>query len=309
MADTILEVKHLVKEFNSFRAVDDVSFVIPQGKVIGFLGPNGAGKTTTIHILLGIMLPTAGSITYFGKNLREHRQEILDRINYTSAYASMQWRLTVVENLLVFAKLYRIKKPQQKIENLAEQLNATDLLYRPHGSLSAGQKSRVNLVKSLLNDPELVLMDEPTASLDPDIADRILTVIERMKKERGLTLLYTSHNMDEVARICDDVIILDHGRIVAHDTPLELTKRIPNAKLILTFQGDKHAIGAYLVEHNHRFYFINDYMVDIDIEEKYIPKVIYAMSKLTIWVTDIEVKKPDLEDVFLQIARSEKHVA
>ncbi|MBI4004613.1 ABC transporter ATP-binding protein, partial [Candidatus Roizmanbacteria bacterium] len=270
MADTILEVKHLVKEFNSFRAVDDVSFVIPQGKVIGFLGPNGAGKTTTIHILLGIMLPTAGSITYFGKNLREHRQEILDRINYTSAYASMQWRLTVVENLLVFAKLYRIKKPQQKIENLAEQLNATDLLYRPHGSLSAGQKSRVNLVKSLLNDPELVLMDEPTASLDPDIADRILTVIERMKKERGLTLLYTSHNMDEVARICDDVIILDHGRIVAHDTPLELTKRIPNAKLILTFQGDKHAIGTYLVEHDHQFHFINDYMVDIDIEEKYI---------------------------------------
>lgn len=303
----ILEVKNLVKRYGKFVAVDHISFSIPKGKVIGFLGPNGAGKTTTIQILSSITLPNGGEITYFGKDFFKEKEYCLQRINFSSAFNTMIGRITAFENLMVFALLYQVKDPKKKIQQLAEYFEMTDLLAESYQNLSAGQKTRVNIIKSLLNDPELLLMDEPTASLDPDIADKTLTLIEKLRKEKDLSILYTSHDMEEVTRICDEVIILDHGKIVAQDTPLELTKRVKTATLKVTFDTGKEIAKKFLQDEVEKFIFLNDHVVTVDTEETHIPKLIFGLSNAGLWLTDIEIKKPTLEDVFLQIARGEKY--
>lgn len=303
MSEPILEVKNLVKNYGSFRAVDNISFIVPKGKVIGLLGPNGAGKTTTIQVLLGITLLNGGTIKYFGEDFDKNKQYCLQRINFASAFNTLQGRISVWENLLVFAYLYALKKPKKKITELAEYFEITDLLPQRYWDLSSGQKTRVNIIKSLLNDPQMILMDEPTASLDPDIADKTLSLIEKLRESRELSILFTSHNMEEVTRICDEVIFLDHGKIVAQDTPLGLTKRIPVAKLRIVFDGQRDKIEEYLKSEKQNFEFPNKNVVLINTEEKLIPKIIFGLSNTGIWITDIEVKKPTLEDVFLQIAR------
>jgi len=307
MTDVILKVENLVKNFGKFRAVDGISFSVPRGKIVGFLGPNGAGKTTTIHMLLGVTSKTSGSISYFGDNFDTHRETILKRINFASAFNTLQNRITVWENLVVFSLLYEVRNYTKKIEELCNHFEIESLFHKRYNDLSSGQRTRVNLVKSLLNDPELILMDEPTASLDPDITDKTLTLIEKLKKEKNLTLLYTSHNMDEITRICDEVIFLDHGKIVAQDTPLGLTKRVKNAELRLEFDGKEKILKKYLNEKKSVFSFPNPNTVVVKVEEKKIPEIIFGLSQSGVWITDIEVIKPSLEDVFLQIARSKKH--
>jgi len=306
--EALLEVRDLVKDFGRFRAVDGISFAIPRGKIIGLLGPNGAGKTTTIHMLLGITTPTAGRIVYFGKKFDAHRQECLQRINYASSFNTLQGRISVRENLQVFAHLYGLKAPGARIKELAAYFEIDELLDTRYWDLSAGQKTRVNLIKALLNDPELILMDEPTASLDPDIADKTLSLIEQARSGSAVSILYTSHDMEEVNRICDEVIFLDHGRIVAQDTPLGLTKRILTAQLKLTFDGERGVVEAFLAQQGQRHRFAHDYAVVIDTTEKMIPNLIFGISERGVWITDIEVKKPTLEDVFLRIARGDGHV-
>lgn len=308
MQNNILEVKNLTKKFGEFTAVDNISFSLKEGEILGLLGPNGAGKTTTIHMLLGITLATSGMIRYFGKDLYKHHQSCLQRINFTSAFNTLQGRISIWENLLVFAHLYRVKNPKKKIMDLVEYFEIADLLYTRYWDLSSGQKTRVNIIKALLNDPEIILMDEPTASLDPDIADKTLSLIESLKKSRSISLLYTSHNMDEITRICNRVIFLDHGRIVAEDSPLGLTKRIANAHLRLMFDGDKNAVEKYLKERNQKYVLADNNLVTISTEEKSIPKIIFGLGKLGIWITDIEVKKPTLEDFFLHMARGDTYV-
>ncbi|HVA96482.1 MAG TPA: ABC transporter ATP-binding protein [Candidatus Acidoferrales bacterium] len=305
MADTILAVNNLVKKYGQFRAVDGISFTVPKGKVVGFLGPNGAGKTTTIQVLLGITLANGGTISYFGKDFFSNRLYCLQRINFTSAFNTLLGRISVNENLFVFAGLYQVAHAKEKIKQLLDFFEISDLAPELYQNLSAGQKTRVNLVKSLLNDPEMILMDEPTASLDPDIADKTLTLIEDLRRERNLTLLFTSHNMNEVTRICDEVIFLDHGKIVAQDTPANLTKRIRAARIRLTFEEKKEVLEKYLREHNRQFTFLDNHTVMIATEEKFIPKVLFGISKTGVFLTDIEIQKPTLEDVFLQIARKE----
>lgn len=307
MSNIVLEVENLVKNYGKFRAVDNISFVIPEGRVIGLLGPNGAGKTTTIQILSGVTSLTSGSIKYFEKNFLKNRQPSLARINFTSSFNTLQGRISVWENLLVYASLYGIKNPKKKIKDLVSYLEIEGLINQKFWDLSAGQKTRVNLVKALINDPELLLMDEPTASLDPDIADKMLTLLEETIKDRNLSILYTSHDMGEVTRICDEVIFLDHGKIVAQDTPLNLTKTIGNAQLRLMFDGERKIIEKYLKEKNQRFSYLNKNTILIDTEEKLIPKLIFGLGKEGIYITDIEVKKPTLEDVFLEIARGGKN--
>ncbi|MEK7450357.1 MAG: ABC transporter ATP-binding protein [Patescibacteria group bacterium] len=309
MQDIVLEVKNLTKHYGIFTAVKGISFTVPKGKVIGLLGPNGAGKTTTIQCLLGITLLDSGSVTYFGKDFAKNRQYCLQKINFASSFNTLLGRISVWENLLVFAHLYDIDNSKKKIMELAEYFEVTELLSSLFHNLSTGQKTRINLVKSLLNDPELILMDEPTASLDPDIADKTLTLIEQLRKSRELSILYTSHDMEEVTRICDEVIFLDHGKIVAHDTPLGLTKRIPNAQLKLTVEGDRAIAEKFLKEYKQKFVFSSPHVVTINTEGKLIPKLIFGLSKNNIYITDIEVKKPTLEDAFLQIARNKKYVA
>src|SRR3990167_3563488 len=248
LMENILEVKNLTKKYSSFVAVDGISFSVPKGKIVGLLGPNGAGKTTTIHMLLGVTLADGGKISYFGKDFYQYKAESLQRINYASAYNTLQGRISVWENLLVFAYLYSVKNPEEKIRKLVDCFEVREFLDKRFWDLSSGQKTRVNLIKSLINDPEIILMDEPTASLDPDIADKTLSLIEDFKKNRGLSILFTSHKMDEVTRICDEVIFLDRGKVVAQDTPLGLTKRIGAVQLKLSFDGDKKLLENYLIE-------------------------------------------------------------
>jgi len=305
MTEIILDVEKLVKNYGSFRAVDGISFTVPRGKIVGFLGPNGAGKTTTIHMLLGITLTNGGRIKYFGKDFSQHRLYCLQRINSTSAFNTLLGRITVWENLLVFANLYQIKHTKEKILTLAKYFEILDLLPILYQNLSAGQKTRVNLVKSLINDPELILMDEPTAALDPDIADKTLTFIEELKQERNLAILYTSHNMHEITRVCDEVIFLDHGKIVAHDTPSNLTKRISSASMRLTFTNDtdKRLIEQYLQEQAQNFSFLDHHTITVHTQENLISQVLFGMGNTGASIIDIEIQKPTLEDVFLQIAR------
>lgn len=303
--ENVLEVKNLVKNFGSFEAVKGISFTVPKGKIIGLLGPNGAGKTTTIHMLLGVTSPTSGKVSFFGKDYNLSRSEILQKVGYVSAFNTLQGRISVRENLNVFAHLYSLKDSTQKIAELVNYFEIKDLLNQRYWDLSSGQKTRVNLIKAFINDPELVLMDEPTASLDPDIADKTINFIEEKRKNSGTSILYTSHDMEEVTRICDEVIFLDHGKIFAQDTPLGLTKKIEFATLNLTFDGEKTKVEKFLTSEKEEFVFTHNYSVTVKTKEKKIPKLIFGLSEEDIWITDIEVKKPTLEDVFLKIARGQ----
>lgn len=221
----IIEVKNLVKIFGSTRAVDGLSFSVDEGTITGLLGPNGAGKTTTIQTLLDLITPTSGTIRILGKELATHREEILSRINFSSPYVALPGNLMVLENLMTFARLYGVFNIKKKIDELADFFEIRNLLLKKTSSLSTGQLTRLNLTKALLNDPKLLLLDEPTASLDPDIADKTRLMLKRIKNERGVSILYTSHNMQEVEEICDRVIFIQHGKLKDAGTPAELVKK------------------------------------------------------------------------------------
>ncbi|MCE1236175.1 MAG: ABC transporter ATP-binding protein [Hyphomicrobiales bacterium] len=224
-ADVALDVVDLVKTFGPVRAVDGISFRLPRGRVLGLLGGNGAGKTTTIGMIMGLVEPTSGTIRILGRDPAEGRSSLLAEMNFESPYVDMPHRLTVRQNLTVFAKLYEVADAKSRIAELARDFALESFLDRRAGALSAGQKTRVALAKALINRPKLLLLDEPTASLDPDTADWIRTRLEDYRRETGASLLMASHNMAEVERLCDDVVILSAGRIAAAGTPEELMRR------------------------------------------------------------------------------------
>ncbi|MBI5448936.1 ABC transporter ATP-binding protein [Candidatus Gottesmanbacteria bacterium] len=298
----MLEVNHLTKQFGPFTAVNDVSFAIAEGEIVGLLGPNGAGKTTTIQMLLGLITPTSGTISYFGRDFFRETEYCLSYINFASLYTHLQIRMTVAENLRIYALLYGVKNPDSRIAELLDLLEITQVKDQLYWHLSSGQKTRVNLAKSLLNKPRLLLMDEPTASLDPEIAQKVLVTIEQLQKHDNVSILYTSHNMGEVERLCDRVIFLDHGKIMTEDTPLGLTKRVGKSTLILTFDAPKKTVESYLVEGKYAFAFVRPETVEIKLSDRDIPKVLFGLSNKDVWITDIDIEKPDLEDVFLSIA-------
>ncbi len=225
MGSAAIEVAHLVKVYKTTRAVDDISFRIARGSITGLLGGNGAGKTTTIAMIMGLVLPTSGSIRVLGCSMPEQSAEVLGRMNFESPYVDMPMRLTVRQNLTIFGKLYAVENLRGRIEQLAADLDLGDFLDRPNGKLSAGQKTRVALAKALINQPELLLLDEPTASLDPDTADWIRRHLMTYRKTRGATILLASHNMLEVERLCDRVIIMKRGRIEDDDSPDNIMAR------------------------------------------------------------------------------------
>jgi ABC-2 type transport system ATP-binding protein len=224
-AAPFISVRDLRKIYPSGVAVDGISFEVPAGRVVGLLGGNGAGKTTTIAMIMGLVLPSAGEVRVFGADMTRERHRVLHRMNFESPYVDMPHRLTVRQNLTVFGRLYGVGGLAERIAQLAEELALEDLLDRLAGQLSAGQKTRVALAKALLNEPDLLLLDEPTASLDPDTADWIRTRLERYRIERGASLLLASHNMGEVERLCDRVIMLKAGRIVDEGAPEALLER------------------------------------------------------------------------------------
>jgi len=207
------------------RAWDRFSCQLQRGEVLGLLGANGAGKTTAMNCLLGLTLPTTGKLFAFGKELHRHRVEILRKTNFSSSYVSLPGNLKVWQNLLVFARIYGVPQPRRKIDELLERLEVAHLRNRVTGQLSAGESTRVNLCKAFLNDPELLMLDEPTASLDPDIADKVRKVVRRARDERNMAILYTSHNMRDIEEVCDRVIFLHKGRIVAEGSPAEIVRR------------------------------------------------------------------------------------
>ncbi len=221
----VIDVRNLTRRFGKVVAVDNVSFSVPPGSVTGLLGANGAGKTTTIAMLLGLLLPTSGTITVLGEDMLRHRYRVLGRMNFSSPYFDLPQRLTVRQNLTVYARLYGVRRVGERLGTLAGELDLEPLMDRSFRGLSAGQKTRVLMAKAMINEPELLLLDEPTASLDPESADRIRGYLERFRDRTGGTILMASHNMPEVERLCDHVLIMQRGRIVDRGAPADLVAK------------------------------------------------------------------------------------
>ncbi|MDX2079585.1 MAG: ABC transporter ATP-binding protein [Terrimicrobiaceae bacterium] len=229
--DVILEVSNLRKEFEGRAAVEDLSFRLHRGEILGLLGVNGAGKTTAMNMILGLISPTSGSIRAFGMPMPGRRTAILRRANFCSAYAALPSNLLVHQNLTVFGLIYGVKDRRRRIDSLLELLEIGHLRDRVTGQLSSGESTRVNLCKALLNRPELLMLDEPTASLDPDIADKVRTTLRQVQREEGIGMLYTSHNMRDIEEICDRVIFIHHGKVLAEGTPADVVARSKHESL------------------------------------------------------------------------------
>ena len=222
MSSPIVEVQSLTKRFGDFTAVNDISFEMKEGEILGLLGPNGAGKTTTIHMLLGLITPTLGSIRMFGLDLATHREEILRQVNFSSTYISMPYSLTVEENLKVIARLYGLKHIREKIDDITKKLEMDDIRHKMTRKLSSGQMSRLTLAKAIMTEPRVLFLDEPTASLDPDIVNKIKAFLKEYQRTEGLSILYTSHNMREMEEMSDRIIFLQKGHIVAEGTASDI---------------------------------------------------------------------------------------
>ena len=221
----VLSVKHVYKNFGPIKAVSDISFSVEKSKTIGLLGSNGAGKTTTIMMLMGILKVTSGEIKILEQDIYKHRNKIAKEINFASPFVELPHRLTVMQNLNVFGHLYGVKYLADKIYKISSDLDILDLLKRRVGKLSAGQKTRVSLAKSLINDPKILFLDEPTASLDPDNADWVRTYLEKYQKRTGATFILASHNMPEVERLCHNVVMMGKGKLIDSGTPKDLITR------------------------------------------------------------------------------------
>ncbi len=220
-----INVRHLRKVYGEVVAVDDLSFAVPPGAVLGLLGGNGAGKTTTIAMLLGLLEPTAGDIEVLGVDMLRRRYAALPRMNFSSPYVDLPHRLTVRQNLAFYGRLYGVKDLERRVEEIAEHMQIAPFLERPAGKLSAGQKTRVALAKALINRPDVLLLDEPTASLDPDTADWVRGYLKDYQRDTHATIMLASHNMGEVERLCDDVILLQAGKVFERGSPRELIER------------------------------------------------------------------------------------
>lgn len=231
MFNRIVEVTGLRKQFGPAVAVKNVTFHAERGEIVGLLGANGAGKTTTIHMLLGLTKPTAGKVQIFGQNIETHRTEILSRVNFASSYVHLPYNLKVIENLIVFAKIYGVRDPKPKIERLLEDFEIAHLRNSTSGRLSSGEQTRLNLCKALLNDPEVLVLDEPTASLDPDLADKVRKVLQRYNRETGCTLITTSHNMLDVAELCNRIVFMRSGEVVEEGSSDDILRKYESDSL------------------------------------------------------------------------------
>jgi len=297
--NTILEVKNLTKKFGKFIAVNNISFSLEEGEVLGVLGPNGAGKTTTIQMLLGVMEPADGEIKYFGKDFYKYRVEVLKNINFASTYISLPSNFTVHEILNLFAGLYEVENKNLRMKKLLKEFQLEHLIKKRYHDLSAGEKTRLVLTKAFLNYPKIILLDEPTASLDPEIAKIVRQFLKKQQEEYNVSILLTSHNMSEVEELCDHVIILNHGRIIDTGTPEILVKNITNCEIQLTIIKDKKKAIRFF-EDKEIPYQLNRFTFSLWIDERNIAQFLMLLADEKIKYQEISINKPDLEDYFLQ---------
>lgn len=302
MQNNILYVKNLTKQFGNFTAVDNISFSIKEGEILGILGPNGAGKTTTIQMLLGILTPSKGKIVYFEKELEKHREEVLEMVNFSSTYTNLPWKLTVKENLTFISYFYAIKKRKERVEKIIELFRLKELARKSMSSLSSGQLTRVNIAKSFINFPKILLLDEPTASLDPEVSKYIREFILDQRKNFHVSIIITSHNMYEVEELCDRVIFINAGKIIADDTPNNLTKTIKISHLQLLIKNGLEKL-IELCNKNMLKYKLERNRINIDINEKKIPDFLQEIVAQHIEYDEIGIDKPTLEDYFLEMIR------
>jgi len=298
----VLQVKNLVKKFGSFTAVDNISFELKEGEVLGLLGPNGAGKTTTIDMLLGLTTSTSGIIKYFDLPFEENKIKILKKINFSASYINMPWTLKVIENLYTFARLYEVENYKEKVKKLMDEFQLTELKDKLVNDLSSGQQTKLYLCKAFINSPKLLLLDEPTAFLDPDIADIIRKIILNRVKNENTSILFTFHNMTEITELCDRVIFLSHGKIIAEDTPEELAQKIKFCKVRLLFAVENNKVKTLLENYKYS-YFIENKEIVISLDEYKVGQLLGRLSLAKLKYSQITIDKPTLEDFFIKIAR------
>ena len=306
-----LRVDHLTKTYSSgfwpftkrqtFVAVNNISFALNKGEILGLLGPNGAGKTTTIQMLLGLLTPTSGSINYFDKNFFKNRSKSLLQVTHASGYDGLPARLTILEYLEVYSRLYNIPAHERvnRIHVLLNFFSMWDMRYRLTGSLSAGQKTRVALVKTFLPNPKIVLLDEPTAALDPDVARDVRAFILDHRQKYGTSILFTSHNMTEVTEVCDRILMLKSGAIIADDTPTRLAASVSVAHVHLTITDGLEKLKTYATTHAIPLAY-EEREVTLDIDEHAIGSTLIDIVHAGIVYSHISIDRPTLEDYFLQ---------
>jgi ABC-2 type transport system ATP-binding protein len=305
--DAVLTVTELTKVYRGRKpvtAVDHLTFELGKGEILGLLGPNGAGKTTTIQMLLSTLKPTTGEIEYFGKSLAQDRESILALVGYASAYSKLPLHLAIEENLDVFGRLYGMPSHARKerTKELLTRFGVWDLRRRTMAGLSAGQTTRVMLAKAFLARPRIALLDEPTASLDPDIAHEVRDFVREQRDEAGVSILYTSHNMAEVAEVCDRVLFLNGGKIAAVGTPEELAASAASTRVRFAIeQGIDDLIRA--AEARSLAVTVERQTVDVEIDEHHIATFLQELARMAVNYTHIELFKPTLEDYFIMLAK------
>jgi ABC-2 type transport system ATP-binding protein len=306
----VLSVNKLTKVYppekkggKSFTAVNGISFGLEEGEILGLLGPNGAGKSTTISMLLGVLLPTAGEIKYGELDLQHHRSEILQKVTFASTYIRMPWRLTVMENLTVYGLMYGLSSNEFKtrVEKFLKFFDVWGQKDKTMNQLSAGQVTRVMLAKAFIPYPSIVLLDEPTASLDPDIAHQVRAFVLAQQKEYQTSIIYTSHNMDEVSEVCNRVVFLRHGQIVAIDTPEKLAASVSVARMRLQVKDGLKRIEKF-AKAKKMAATIDGREIEIAIEEHDVAAFLQQLAAENISYTQITIAKPSLEDYFLSQA-------
>ena len=299
---SILEVTELKKTFKRTPVIKGLNFDMAEGEILGILGPNGAGKTTTLQMLLGVLTPTSGEINIFGKNLAANKSEILEKMNFSSTYVDMPYRLTVQENLIWSSYLYNIDDRQKRLEKIKTLFRLEKLWKKPVSTLSAGQKTRVNLARSMINFPRVLLLDEPTASLDPEVAAYMREFFAGERSQFNTSIILTSHNMAEVEELCDRVLILKDGIIIGNDTPERLAKKLEFCHLRLRVTKNLNALHT-LAQTRKLEVTEDDGEITITLKEKNLALFLYEVTKKNIQYNEISIDKPTLEDYFLQVAK------
>ncbi|MCX5921856.1 MAG: ABC transporter ATP-binding protein [Candidatus Dependentiae bacterium] len=311
----ILAVNSLVKIFEpkgffirehpqgSFTAIDNISFTMQPGEIIGLLGTNGSGKSTIMQMLLGTVTPTSGTIEYFGKDFSSNRSEILQHIGFASSYIKLAPRLTIYENLDVFGRLYGLGHTERAhiIETFLKFFGLWDMRHKETATLSAGQTTRVMLAKAFFAKPKIVLLDEPTASLDPDIAYEMRQFVLQQQRDLGISILLASHNMDEVTELCNRVLVIKQGKLIANDTPALLASRIATSRVQLTIkEGLDRAV--HYARHNALPHAVRNTTISIEINEQKVATLLTNLAHAKVAYAGVTIEKPTLQDYFLQIA-------